>query len=143
MTTRIIKFRAWDKKHNKMLYGVSTGTVKVWDENAPLLSQESSCSEDCEFERYTGLKDKNGKEICEGDIISQTVIEGLQDGYYPKYEVFWDEDFYTWGLKDIAGDDGNDTELSIFARRGTNGASKEVEVIGNIHQDKDLIKDRK
>jgi len=51
---REIKFRAWDKDLHKMY---NKWTVIPDDDRSHILMQ------------YTGLKDKNGKEIYEGDIV--------------------------------------------------------------------------
>lgn len=61
---REIKFRAWDLFQNKMFENVSTGTITVWGDNG-----ESASSKNCVFMQYTNLKDRNGKEIYEGDVV--------------------------------------------------------------------------
>lgn len=115
--SREIKFRAWDKKQNKMLHGVSIGTIKVWDENAPIISHEFSYSENCIFEQYTGLKDKHGKEIYEGDIVEST-----WNG--DKAEVVWN---------DVEG------ELEHYADFNTHSKYSGSVVIGNIHENPELL----
>jgi uncharacterized phage protein (TIGR01671 family) len=59
---REIKFRAWDKSCNKMR-GIS-GLQDCFS-----LRSDGVCNEDYILLQYTGLKDKNGKEIYEGDIL--------------------------------------------------------------------------
>lgn len=123
--SREIKFRAWDKKQKKMFYGVSTGTIKVWDENAPLLSHEFGYSEDCIFEQYTGLKDKNSKEIYEGDVLKfcndKELARIVWNIPHAEFHIKWLEcgvsDSLSWHLHDHGG----------------------AEVIGTIHENPELL----
>ena len=70
---REIKFRAWDKKENKMFQVFSItlnedGTLRYvfyWD-RYPMLKDK-----DVELMQWTGLQDTNGQDIYEGDIISE------------------------------------------------------------------------
>lgn len=132
--SRPLKFRAWDKKQKKMLYGVSIGTIKVWDENAPFISHEFSYSENCIFEQYTGLRDKNGKEIYEGDIVKTTYRVTAKGLIFPVGVVeFKQQAFWICNVPSERPDLTHNTTLLQYWET-------DLEIIGNIHENPNLMK---
>ncbi len=102
MSNRILKFRAWDPENKKMVsinhlkLPVIGGFKFLKGPQAPLM-------------QYTGLKDKNGKEIYEFDIIRNNHSIGVVEFYEGKFR--WEP-----------GQDWGEIEQC------------EVEVIGNIYE---------
>lgn len=110
---REIKFRAWLNMQEEMLYANIYGAGELF------------AGRDCEIMQYTGLKDKNGKEIYEGDILRRWI--NSRGTTYPSNSkihmilVSWNKNSYN--IKPILMD--------------------RLEIIGNIHENAELLSGNK
>lgn len=68
---RLIKFRAWDIKRKQMFFpsSISWKDDLMWCGDVLGENRYETAIEKSEVMQFTGLKDKNGREIWEGDII--------------------------------------------------------------------------
>ena len=97
---REIKFRAWDKKNNII---IQEPTISIFGDIASILEKLTipmvlKSNSHYELMQYIGLKDKNGKEIYEGDILQ---ISNHWDWGDKKKEVkFMNGCYYPFGTGD-------------------------------------------
>lgn len=128
------KYRAWanGKMHypteEMWWYFSSTGywSLNIGDGMGEIIC-DSLESKDATLMDFTDLLDKHGKQIYERDIVLIDMWHGVEKGYEPeKFEVKW----INHGFKFIAPD-GFQWNLS---------KDYGIEIIGNIFQDKDLLK---
>lgn len=107
MTTRDIKFRVWNKATKTMHY-------PDWEE----LAIRAKLPE-MELMQYTGLKDVNGKEIYEGDVLA---------GEFISFKV---QVIYLDGTYETESSVGHYRSLSEFSR---------CTIVGNIYENPELVK---
>lgn len=138
---REIKFRAWDKKYNQILYGgevwerhpkwysidfITNKGIVIWNKlgndagPSAYENQKIIMNEDIIIMQFIGLKDKNGKDIYEGDVVE------MQVHYKSKCIVAWNENycgffpFLQYNVLD-------------------NNVALQFEVFGNIYETPELI----
>jgi len=80
LMNRIIKFRAWDNEQKKMLYACkveSDGSVLVCTSEGFTRQYDPSFKKLTDVMQFTGLHDTHGKEIYEGDVVTNNISCGL------------------------------------------------------------------
>jgi hypothetical protein len=129
---REIKFRAWDI--DGRCYIPNTGNPNIFPfngmvgmtcngSNTGCISTDEWIQDSYVLEQYTGLKDKNGKEIYDGDIITEgdrlMIVE-------------WSERSAGWSLR------SKGWMFNHFFNEAIDAV--ESEIVGNIHENPELIK---
>lgn len=153
---REIKFRYWQPDKRKMIVGVSLVELITSGIIAGLRSAErpktrSEISDQFKndiFMQYTGLKDKNGKEIYEGDIVRAFDDWGGKKGDPDNGKIYPFDGVVEWGGYGCGACHGvygwhinakQSNELNGWDCPNINDI-EEAEVIGNIYENPELIK---
>ena len=120
---REIKFRVWDSYIKTIIYDNIYFYISF---NKNGLIMTSPATNNIAMQ-YTGLKDKNGKEIYEGDIISG--LRHLEDDFGLKVVQFKEASF----LAVAPQEEADVIKYQLLWRTG------DIEIVGNIYEDEHLL----
>ena len=139
---RLIKFRVWDKSRKELTYDswnvVFNDLVQI---SIHGIDMDNPQEGDFEIQQFTGLKDKNSKDIYEGDILKGQTYVYSQD--LKINEPIGIEDTFMACGYDVTGARFSLNFIPLNNQRGGwdfhEGMSNRIEVIGNIFENPDLL----
>lgn len=134
---RQIKFRAWNKDANSFYESIGTSTNFFFGINSKerLVFEKylgKGQWQEEPLQQYTGLKDKNGKEIYEGDLVK------IFDWGLEAHKVEWAEELGMWSIAVFL----IDQKMMESVNDKTDWEGKIFEVVGNIYENSELVKGR-
>lgn len=122
---RELKFRIWSEEDKEYRSDIRVSDLVIDIDGAPSTIYSAE-GDRFDIEQYTGLKDKNGEEIYEGDIVRYGNDNAA---------IIWRERNAEFGVKwlDCGVEDSISWQIGI--------EKMPSEVIGNIHENADLLGD--
>nr|UVY07255.1 MAG: YopX protein [Bacteriophage sp.] len=126
------KFRVWDRLTGKMFpVGIIDCSIQAVYIEEPNGLDSCRNFDEIELMQSTGLEDKNGKEIFEGDVVKYEVGRNT----YTE-EVAYDKNFAGFGVKDAKAN-----VVFTFGEIAENISLISLEVIGNIYENPGLLEE--
>ena len=147
MSHREPKFRAWDKKNRVMIQVgmidfddriIETDDGREEDKEMIVEYRKAVRFDDLEFIEYTGLKDRHGKEIYEGDILKSKAYAFTLDSHDTKEclsVVKFQDGCFSAKLVTVLEVGGIPTSGYLVSRD-----LSQCETIGNMYENSELIK---
>lgn len=136
---REIKFRGWDKRNNKWFHRdlIILTNAAFYPSYTELEKGDSLFDYEYKIMQYAGLKDKNGKEIYEGDIVS---FDLYGNGEIEIGTIIFSKASFVAQTDYSPALDGTHHGRSLTYQLGSLIRNdKNVEVIGNIYENPDLL----
>lgn len=132
--SRVIKFRAWDKISGMFC---SVSWACGIDNSGFIYPCETKPKTDIVLMQFTGLLDKNGKEIYEGDVLKGSWEHEEGNVFeFDSAQVLWDKRTCSFAIPETFS---KETKVPYQNYRNFMWQIRSCEIIGNIYENSDLL----